>query len=76
MIRPPGLNSREELTDFLMSMPSRHVTTMMKFYYLQDIKRGWTIDDLRDIAALTAAIPYCDIVVTDNKAWDVAVKRT
>ena len=75
MNRPPRLNSREALTDFLMSMPSRRVTTMMQFYYLQDIDRDWTINDLRDIAALAAAIPYCNMVVTDNKAWDAAVKR-
>jgi hypothetical protein len=73
--RPPGLNTRKALTDFLMSMPSRRVATMIQFYYLQDVERGWTINDLRDIAALATAIPYCDMVVTDNKAWDTAVNR-
>ena len=31
--------------------------------------------DLRDIQALSTAIPYCDVVVTDRKAWDAATKR-
>jgi hypothetical protein len=35
----------------------------------------WTINDLRDITALAKAIPYCDIVITDSKAWDAAVNR-
>lgn len=73
--RPPPLRSREALTEFLMSLPSRRVTTMMQYHYLQDVKRDWTINDLRDIAALAAAIPYCDVVVTDKKAWDAAVNR-
>ncbi len=65
----------EALTSFLMSLPSRRVATMIQFHYLKDITRDWTINDLRDIAALSAAIPYCDIVVTDKKAWDVVVNR-
>jgi hypothetical protein len=73
--RPPPLSTREALTGFLMSMPSRRVATMMQYYYFQDVQRDWTINDLRDITALAKAIPYCDIVVTDNKAWDAAVNR-
>jgi hypothetical protein len=73
--RWPPLRSKEALTEFLMSMPSRRVTTMMRYHYLQDVGRDWTINDLRDITALAQAIPYCDIVVTDKKAWDTAVNR-
>lgn len=29
----------------------------------------------RDIAAMSLAVPYCDVVVTDSKAWAVIVKR-
>jgi hypothetical protein len=65
----------EALTSFLMSLPSRRVAAMIQLHYLKDIARDWTINDLRDIAALSAAIPYCDIVVTDNKAWDAVVNR-
>jgi hypothetical protein len=68
-------HAKEEYTDFLMSLPSRKVAAMIQFYYLKDINRDWTINDLRDIAALSSAIPYCDIVVTDKKAWDVSTHR-
>jgi hypothetical protein len=33
---------------------------MIRFHYLKDVQRPWTINDLRDIAALSVAIPYCD----------------
>jgi hypothetical protein len=68
-------HSREELTDFLMSMPSRRVATMLQFHYLKDVGKRWKINDLRDNTALSEAIPYCDIVVTDSEVWDLAVNR-
>jgi hypothetical protein len=63
------------MTDFLMSLPSRRVATMIQYHYLKDVERDWDINDLRDIFALSSAIPYCDMVVTDRKAWDVTTKR-
>lgn len=70
-----AFRSKEEYTGFLMDLPSRKVTAMIQHHYLKDVKRNWTINDLRDIAALAIAIPYCDIVVTDKKAWDVSANR-
>lgn len=68
-------HGKEEYTDFLMALPSRRVVTMMQFHYLKDVRRDWKINDLRDLAALSIAIPYCDVVVTDNKACDTAANR-
>jgi hypothetical protein len=75
LVKSNPMRGKEELTDFLMHLPSRRVTSMIEFHYLKDIDREWTINDLRDIHALSVAIPYCDIVVTDKKAWDVTSKR-
>lgn len=72
---PPGLRSKEDFTAFVMSLPSRRVSTMMQFHYLKDISRNWTINDLRDVHLLSTAIPYCDVVLTDRKAWDTAKNR-
>jgi hypothetical protein len=47
----------------------------MQFHDLKDVHRDWKINDLRDIAALSIAIPYCDVVVTDKKACDTAANR-
>lgn len=72
---PVGLRGKAQLTDFLMSLPSRRTAAMIQFHYLKDVNREWNINDLRDILALSAAIPYCDAVVTDRKAWDVTKNR-
>jgi len=72
---PRGLRDKDSLTDFLMSLPSRRATAMIQFHYLKDVNRDWNINDLRDVLALSAAIPYCDVVVTDRKAWDVTKNR-
>jgi hypothetical protein len=69
------LRSGEDFTSFLMNLPSRHVVSMIQLHYLRDVERDWTINDLRDIHALSTAIPYCDVVVTDKKAWDVTANR-
>ncbi|MFI5588136.1 hypothetical protein ACIA5G_23995 [Amycolatopsis sp. NPDC051758] len=68
-------HGKQEMADFLMSLPSRRVVSMMQFHYLKDVSRDWKINDLRDIDALSIAIPYCDIVVADNKACDTATTR-
>jgi hypothetical protein len=68
-------HQKEEYTEFLLSLPSRKVSMMMKYHYLKDVKRDWTINDLRDVDALSVGIPYCDAVATDRKAWDVTVNR-
>lgn len=68
-------HSKEEFSDFLESMPSRRVATMLQFHYLKDVGKRWKINDLRDNVSLSKAIPYCDIVVTDKEVWDVAVNR-
>lgn len=68
-------SKKEKYTEFLMSLPSRRVATMIKFHYLKDLQREWEINDLRDIQALSIAIPYCDVVVTDAKVWDACVNR-
>ena len=67
--------SKEELSEFLESMPSRRVATMLQFHYLKDVGKHWKINDLRDNVALSQAIPYCDIVVTDKEVWHVAVNQ-
>lgn len=64
-----------QLTEFLMSLPSRRVATMLQFHYLKDASKHWKINDLRDNTALSEAIPYCDMVVTDSEVWNVAVNR-
>ena len=75
MNRRPPLRDRESLTTLLTSMPSRRVATMLQYHYLKDSNKHWKINDLRDNAALAMAIPYCDVVVTDSAAWNIAINQ-
>lgn len=58
----------EEATQFLRSFPSNY--TYSTLTVTRDLQKQRPIDknDLNDIMALSVAIPYCDIVVTE-KFW-------
>lgn len=64
--------SKEELTDFVDHLPSRRVAARMYVQYVKNHAVEWKVNDLRDVAALSLAIPYCDMVVTNRKAWNAA----
>jgi hypothetical protein len=67
--------NREELTDFLEHLPTQLVATALKYHYVKQAGTEWKINHLRDIEALSVAIPYTDAVVTDADVWDVATHR-
>jgi hypothetical protein len=48
------------------SMPGADVAAILKTTRHRDATRRWTSNDIFDIDALTVAVPYCDIVGTDN----------
>jgi hypothetical protein len=48
------------------SMPGADVAAVLKTNRHRDATRAWTNNDMFDIDALTVAVPYCDIVGTDN----------
>ena len=57
-----ALQANRELTD---SLPTFDVAVTLK-HSLHHDKRRWKINDVFDIAALTVALPYCDVVCTDK----------
>lgn len=59
---PEALQRNRELTDCL---PTFDVAVTLK-HSLHHDKRRWKINDIFDIAAQTAALPYCDVVCTDK----------
>jgi hypothetical protein len=67
--------NKKELTDFLEHLPTQRVATSLKYNYVKQASTTWKINHLRDIAALSAAIPYTDAVVTDADVWDAATHR-
>lgn len=48
------------------SMPGAEVAAVLKAARHRDTALAWTSNDMFDIDALTAAIPYCDVAGTDN----------
>jgi len=67
--------NKEELTDFLEHLPTQRVATSLKHNYVKQTSTTWKINHLRDIEALSVAIPYTDAVVTDADVWDAATHR-
>ncbi len=63
---------KEDLEAFLLSMPSRRVAVTMQSHYIHKGKDPWEVGDLRDIDALSLALPICDIVVVDKEVFDAA----
>jgi hypothetical protein len=62
---------RESLRRFMRSMPSTDVAITLKTTRHRDPNLRWTANDITDVDALSLAVPYCDVVVTENFAHHV-----
>jgi hypothetical protein len=51
---------------FIRSMPSTEVSIEIKTAWHRNGDKRWTPNDIYDIDALSLAVPYCDIVVTEK----------
>ena len=60
--------TRKDFQDFFESMPSLFCLFILNHRRDQLIQRPIDVNDINDIWALSMAIPYCDIVVTE-KMW-------
>ena len=54
-------------TGIIDLMPSSAVAVEIKTRYHRNLEREWKINDIRDIDMISVALPYCDIVFTDNE---------
>jgi hypothetical protein len=59
-------NGKEWLTAFLDDIPGAAITITLTEKGLRNADKAWTGNDLRDADAMSAAIPYCDVVLTDK----------
>jgi hypothetical protein len=62
---------KEWLTSFLEAVPALAVRTTLVMQTNRNGSRAWTRNDIYDIEALEAAVPYCDVVVTERYAAEV-----
>ena len=51
---------------FVRSMPSTEVSIEIKTAWHRNSGKRWTPNDIYDIDALSLAVPYCDIVLTEK----------
>jgi hypothetical protein len=51
---------------FVRAMPSTDVSIELKTSWHRNRDKHWTANDIYDIDAMSLAVPYCDIVVTEK----------
>lgn len=61
-------NGKEWLTAFLDDIPGAAITITLTEKGFRNADKAWQGNDLRDADAMSAAIPYCDVVLTDKYA--------
>ena len=60
------LQDRQSARAFVRRMPSTEVAIELKTAWHRNRDKEWTRNDIQDIDAMSLAVPYCDIVVTDK----------
>ncbi|GGD76920.1 hypothetical protein [Microbacterium murale] len=63
-----GVKSRQRIVSFVERVPTLRIAAELKLEIVRDSHRSWSWNMLRDIDALSIAIPYCDVVVADKDA--------
>jgi hypothetical protein len=63
----------DTVADFIARVPTPLLAAQMKHDIFRQ-RREWTWNMLRDIEAMTVAIPYCDVVMMDKDAVHLAGK--
>ena len=61
-------NGKEWLSAFLDDIPGAAITMTLTEKGFRNADKAWKGNDLRDADAMSAAIPYCDVVLTDKYA--------
>jgi hypothetical protein len=71
---------REDVRSLVDAMPSGDVHVSLQVAAHRNPQSAWTANDYFDIDALSLAVPYCDIVVTERRrardlAWSGCPER-
>ena len=56
---------------FVRAMPSTEVSIELKTAWHRNRDKHWTANDMHDIDAMSLAVPYCDVVVTEKACQHV-----
>lgn len=65
------IRDQEEARTFAREMPSTDVSIELKTAWHRNRDKPWNANDIYDIDAMSLAVPYCDIVVTEKACHHV-----
>ena len=60
------ISDQQSARAFVRAMPSTEVSIALKTAWHRNRDKQWTANDVYDIDAMSLAVPYCDIVVTEK----------
>ena len=70
-----GETPAESVHAFVARLPSAFVWATLRHWKHRDLTHPWEQHDWTDISALSVAVPYCDVVITERR-WAHMIKAT
>jgi hypothetical protein len=70
-----GETPPESVHAFIARLPSAFAWATLRHWKHRDLTHPWEQHDWTDISALSVAVPYCDIVITERR-WAHMIKAT
>lgn len=70
-----GQPGPESVHAFIAAMPSAFAWATLRYWKHRDLTHPWEQHDWTDISALSVAVPYCDVVITERR-WAHMIKAT
>lgn len=70
-----GATPPESVHAFIARLPSAFAWATLSHWKHRDLTHPWEQHDWTDISALSVAVPYCDVVITERR-WAHMIKAT
>ncbi|MBK8469474.1 MAG: hypothetical protein IPL45_06700 [Actinomycetales bacterium] len=70
-----GRTPPESVHAFVAGLPSAFAWAALRYWKHRDLTHPWEQHDWTDISALSVAVPYCDVVITERR-WAHMIKAT
>lgn len=70
-----GATPPESVHGFVAQLPSAFAWATLRHWKHRDLTHPWEQHDSTDLSALSVAVPYCDVVITERR-WAHMIKAT
>lgn len=70
-----GRTGPESVHAFIAALPSAFAWATLRYRKHRDLTHPWEQHDWTDISALSVAVPYCDVVITERR-WAHMIEAT